>query len=316
MRRVIETYGFAPGGPLSPRLDPRRLETFRVVALTGQVSAASRLLHLSQPAVTAQVRQLERECGQPLLIRTARGVRVNDAGRALLEYAQRLHQILEEASLAVAGEEALQGELVLAASTTVASYVVPELLASFLRAHRGLQVRLEVGNTAQVLGWVAEGQVPLGLVEGHARAAHIRLERYLEDELVPVVSSRAPVELLRIRTVEALQRVPLIWREPGSGTRAVLERALKKAGVRRGLQAGDLQLGSTEAIKGAVALGLGVGFLSHWSIQEELASGRFQRLAVPGLNVARAFSWVLPVEAPPGLAGRFLRHARAVPPRR
>ncbi|MDC0707883.1 LysR family transcriptional regulator [Stigmatella sp. ncwal1] len=301
---------------MSPRLDPRRLETFRVVALTGQISAASRLLHLSQPAVTAQVRQLERDCGRPLLVRTARGVQVNEAGRALLEYAQRLHQLLEQAAQAVAGEEALEGELVLAASTTVASYVVPELLASFLQSHRGLQVRLEVGNTAQVLGWVAEGNVPLGLVEGHARAARIRLERYLEDELVPVVSSRAPGDLLRIRTVEALQGAPLIWREPGSGTRAVLERALRKAGVRRGLQSGDLQLGSTEAIKGAVALGLGVGFLSRWSIQEELASGRLQRLAVSGLRVERAFSWVLPVDAPSGLAGHFLRHARAVPPRR
>ncbi|WP_037584207.1 LysR family transcriptional regulator [Stigmatella aurantiaca] len=301
---------------MSPRLDPRRLETFRVVALSGQISAASRLLHLSQPAVTAQVRQLERDCGRPLLVRTARGVQVNEAGRALLEYAQRLHQLLEQAALAVAGEEALEGELVLAASTTVASYVVPELLASFLQVHRGLQVRLEVGNTAQVLGWVADGNVPLGLVEGHARAARIRLERYLEDELVPVVSSRAPEELLRIRTVDALQGVPLIWREPGSGTRAVLERALRKAGVRRGLQAGDLQLGSTEAIKGAVALGLGVGFLSRWSIQEELVSGRFQRLAIPGLRVDRAFSWVLPVDAPSGLAGHFLRHARAVPPQR
>ncbi|ADO72359.1 Transcriptional regulator, LysR family [Stigmatella aurantiaca DW4/3-1] len=287
-----------------------------MVALSGQISAASRLLHLSQPAVTAQVRQLERDCGRPLLVRTARGVQVNEAGRALLEYAQRLHQLLEQAALAVAGEEALEGELVLAASTTVASYVVPELLASFLQVHRGLQVRLEVGNTAQVLGWVADGNVPLGLVEGHARAARIRLERYLEDELVPVVSSRAPEELLRIRTVDALQGVPLIWREPGSGTRAVLERALRKAGVRRGLQAGDLQLGSTEAIKGAVALGLGVGFLSRWSIQEELVSGRFQRLAIPGLRVDRAFSWVLPVDAPSGLAGHFLRHARAVPPQR
>ncbi len=285
-----------------------------MVATTGQVSAASRLLHLSQPAVTAQVRQLERECGRPLLVRTARGVRLNEAGRVLLEYAQRQHQLLEEAALALAGEEELGGELVLAASTTLASYVVPSLLASFSRNHRGLQVRLEVGNTEQVLGWVGEGRIPLGLVEGHARAAGIRLEHYLDDELVPVAASNAPGELLRVRTVDMLRQVPLLWREPGSGTRAVLERALRRAGVRRGPQPGDLQLGSTEAIKGAVALGLGVGFLSRWSIQAELASGQLRVLQVPGLRVQRAFSWVLPVDAPAGLAGRFLRHARAVPP--
>ena len=285
-----------------------------MVATTGQVSAASRLLHLSQPAVTAQVRQLERECGQPLLVRTARGVRVNEAGRVLLDYAQRLHLLLEEASVAVAGEESSGGELVLAASTTVASFVVPELLGSFLKSHRGVQVRLEVGNTEQVLAWVGEARVPLGLVEGHARAARIRLERYLDDELVPVVGARAPDEVRRVRTAEDLRAVPLLWRETGSGTRAVLERALRKAGVRKGPQEGDLQLGSTEAIKGAVAAGLGVGFLSQWSLQDELASGRLRLLPLPDLRVRRAFSWVLPVDAPSGLAGRFLRHARASPP--
>ncbi len=279
------------------------------------MSAASRLLHLSQPAVTAQVRQLEHDCGRPLLVRTARGVRLNEAGRILLEYAQRHHRLLDEAALAVAGEAALSGELELAASTTVASYVVPDLLASFLRDHRGVQVRLEVGNTEQVLAWVSEGRVPLGLVEGHARASRIRLEHYLDDELVPVTASRAPAELLRVRTVESLRTVPLLWREQGSGTRAVLERALKRVGVRRrGPQPGDLQLGSTEAIKGAVSAGLGVGFLSRWSIQGELASGRFRLLPLSGLHVKRAFSWVLPVDAPAGVAGHFLRHARATPP--
>ncbi|NBD09438.1 MULTISPECIES: LysR family transcriptional regulator [Corallococcus] len=295
-------------------VDPRRLETFRVVATTGQISAASRLLHLSQPAVTAQVRQLEADCGQPLLVRTARGVRLNAAGRVLFDYAQRIHGLLDEAALAIAAEETLTGELVLAASTTIASDIVPGLLASFLRTHRDLQVRLEVGNTREVLSWLAEGRVPLGLVEGHARAPRIRLERYLDDELLPVVAARGPAEWLRIRTLEALRGVPLLWREPGSGTRAVLERALRKAGVRKGPRPGDLQLGSTEAIKKAVALGLGVALLSRWSIHEELSLGRLQVLPVPGLRVPRVFSWALPVDEPSGVAGRFLRHARATPP--
>ncbi|MBZ4372471.1 LysR family transcriptional regulator [Corallococcus sp. AS-1-6] len=295
-------------------VDPRRLETFRVVASTGQISAASRLLHLSQPAVTAQVRQLEADCGQPLLVRTARGVRLNAAGRVLFDYAQRIHGLLDEAALAIAAGETLTGELALAASTTVANAIVPGLLASFLRTHRELQVRLEVGNTRDVLTWLSEGRVPLGLVEGHARAPGIRLERYLDDELVPVVSSQGPAEWSRIRTMEALREVPLLWREQGSGTRAVLDRALRKAGVRKGPRRGDLQLGSTEAIKRAVSLGLGVALLSRWSIDGELSQGRFQVLPVPGLRIPRAFSWALPVAEPSGAAGRFLRHARATPP--
>ena len=299
---------------MTQSLDPRRLETFRVVATTGRVSAAARLLHLSQPAVTAQVRQLEAECGQPLFERTPRGVRLNAAGQALLGYAQRVRQLLDEATGIARADLPPGGELALAASTTVASYGLPGLVASFLKAHRGTGVRLEVGNTAEVLGWVREGRVPLGVVEGHGRAPGVRLERLLDDELIAVVAAHAPPELLRVRRVEDLEAVPLIWREPGSGTRAVVERALRRAGSRRRSRAGDLQLGGTEAIKTAAAEGLGVAFLSRWSIQAELATGRLRPLPLRDVRIQRAFSWALPSDEPAGLAGRFLRFAREQPP--
>lgn len=296
-------------------LDPRRLETFRVVATTGRVSAAARLLHLSQPAVTAQLRQLEAECGQPLFERTPRGVTLNAAGQALLVYAQRVRQLLDEATSLARAEAEPGGELVLAASTTVAASVLPGLMAAFLKAHRGTGARLEVGNTGQVLAWVREGHVPLGLVEGPGRAAGVRLERFVDDELVAVVAAEAPPELLRVRRVTELEGVPLIWREPGSGTRAVVERALREAGSRRRSRAGDLQLGGTEAIKAAALTGLGVAFLSRWSVQAELASGRLRHLPLKDVRMWRAFSWALASDEPSGVAGRFLRFARENPPR-
>lgn len=300
---------------MTAKIDPKRLETFRVVAAVGKITAASQQLHLSQPAVTAQLRQLEEQVGKPLFVRGARGVALTEAGRALNDYAQRLHRLLEDAGAAMqAPDSGEPGELALAASTTIASYLLPALLASFLRRHAGLGVRLEVGNTEQVLGWVHEARVPLGLVEGHARAAGMHLERFVGEELVAVVAAEAPAALLRVRKPADLGAVPIIWREPGSGTRAVVERALKQAGARRGSQAGDLQLGGTEAIKAAVALGLGVGFLSRWSIQSELALGRLRVLPIRGLAVERHFSWVLPVDGVAGVAGQFLRHARAQPP--
>ena len=290
-------------------VDPRRLETFRVVATSGSVTAAARLLHLSQPAVTAQLRQLEREVGVPLLVRSARGVAANAAGARLLGYARKVHLLLDKAQDALADAQQGSGELVLAASTTVASYVIPELLASFLReSPRG--VRLEVGNSAQVLGWVKEGRAPLGIVEGLERAGGLRLEHFLDDELVPVVTAGAPPSL---RSGMELSQLPLIWREPGSGTRAVVERALRRAGIRRPVAEHDLTLGSTEAIKGAVRLGMGLAFLSRWSIRTELALGKLQVLSWP-LHIPRSFSWVLSSDDPGGVAGRFLRFARQNPP--
>jgi DNA-binding transcriptional LysR family regulator len=291
-------------------LDPRRLETFRVVATLGQISAAARALHRSQPAVTAQIRQLEEECGAALFVRTARGMVLNARGRALLIHAQRARQVLDEAAAAVAEESRPGGELVLAASTTIASYVLPPIVVEFCAAQQGSGVRLEVGNTAQVLDWVKEGRVPLGLVEGHARAPGLRLERFLSDELLPVVAGEAKAPLAQVRRLADLMRVPLVWREPGSGTRAVVERALKRAGSARAAREGDLQLGSTEAIRAAVALGGGVGFLSRFVIRRELSTGALRPLAIPGLRVERAFSWVLPGGELSGLPRRFRRFAQ------
>jgi DNA-binding transcriptional LysR family regulator len=291
-------------------LDPRRLETFRVVATLGKISLAARALYLSQPAVTGQIRQLEKECGAPLFLRTPRGMTLNERGHALLVYAQRLRQVLDEAAAAALGEtQSKGGELVLAASTTIASYVLPPLLVGFCRASPGTSVRLDVGNTTQVLEEVKEGRVPLGLVEGHARAAGVRLEPFLADEVVATIGAAAARPLSSVRRLQDLEEIPMVWREPGSGTRAVVERALRRAGSRRKSRRGDLQLASTEAIKTAVALGAGLGFLSRVSMQRELASGALRIVSLPGLRVERSFSWVLPAAELAGLPGAFVRYA-------
>lgn len=291
------------------RIDPRRLETFRVVALAGRISAAARMLHLSQPAVSGQVRELERECGRPLLIRTARGVLPTPDGERLLEHAQRVEEILRAAA-EPHDEGADTGELVLGASQTTAACVIPHLVAEHRRARPDQAVRVEVGNTEAVLAWLAEGTVPLAMVEGLPRARGVRLEAYVDDELLPVASAGAPAAFQRVRRVAELERVPIVWREVGSGSRAVVERALRRAGHRRGRGHADLALGTNEAVKAAVLLGLGVGFLSRWAIRAELATGALRALPLQDLRVTRAFSWALPAGGVPGPAGRFLREAR------
>ncbi len=293
-------------------LDARKLETFRVVALAGTISSAARALHLSQPAVSAQIRELEDECGRPLLVRTARGVRLNEDGRRLLDHAQRVDQALRAAAEAVREEPEAGGELVVGASQTTAAFVLPPLLGEFLRPRADVAVRVEVGNTAAVLRWLAEGKVPLGLVEGLHRAAGVRLERFLDDELLPVAASSARPELLGVRRLADLDAVPIVWREFGSGTRAVVEHALRRAGFRRDRGRADLSLGTNTAVKAAVLLGLGVGFLSRWSMRTELEAGRLRVLPIHGLVIRRSFAWALPAGGVMGLPGRFLAEARRI----
>ena len=148
-----------------------------------------------------------------------------DWGLRLLEAAKQVHELLGEVESAIQGEPAAGEEVVLAASMTTAAYVVPPLVAGYRAIHGRVPFRLQVGNTARVLEWVAEGRVPLGIIEGRMRSPRVHLERYLEDELVAVAASSAR-ELCGITRAAELAKVPLLLREPGSNTRAVVEEAL------------------------------------------------------------------------------------------
>lgn len=296
-------------------LDSRRLETFRAVAMAGRISEAARRLNLSQPAVTAQMRQLEEAAGRPLFTRHPHGVQLTPAGRGLLEVANRLHGLLEEAASRLAAPEQASGPLRLCASTTLAAYVLPPLLAAFAKAERPASLTLEAANTDQVLAWVREGRFPLGLVEGLRRAPGLRLEPFLQDELLPVRAVKAPYAIRRIRAVADLASVPVLRRELGSGTRAVVDAALRKADRALASRDSDPVLGHTEGIKAAVLAGLGIAFLSPWSIRGELKRRELEILELPGLRVPRAFSWVHPSGGLSGAAARFHRFAMEHPPR-
>ncbi|WP_394823742.1 LysR substrate-binding domain-containing protein [Pendulispora albinea] len=295
---------------MSP-LDPALLPTFLAVCDAGRISAAAKVVHLSQPAVTAQIRKLEETLGTPLFVRSARGVVPTPAGERLVTYARRVQRTLEEASASIReGEEPL-GTLTLTASTTIAAHVLPPVLAKFRATYPSTPLRIEVGNTEEVLVAVKSGRIPLGLVEGHSRAAGVHLEPYVDDALVPVIGRAA---LFRVRRLRDLADVPILWREPGSGTRAILDRALRAAGIRKRPLPTDLELASTEAILGAVAAGLGVAFVSRWSIQAHLSAGSVQ--IVPGLDflVRRTFLWAVPAGGLQGTEARFYAFARSHPP--
>jgi DNA-binding transcriptional LysR family regulator len=292
-------------------MDSTLLHTFRVVCESGRISLAARALHLSQPAVSQQMHRLEESCGQPLLIRSAHGVRPTPAGDALLTYARRVDELLVEADGVMHSGAPVGGELRLAASTTLASYVVPRLFARFLAREPGASLRLIVANTEGVVARLRSGDVPLGLIEGVARVAHVHTEPFFDDAILPCVAASTERLSFAVPTrIAELATVPLVMRERGSGTREVVERALRRAGVRRRKDAPELELGSTEACKAAVEAGLAVGFLARVAIDKELALGTIRPLDLVRLHIARTFRWALSSQAPPsGIAGRFYRLA-------
>ena len=294
-------------------IDSRLLSTLRAVANTGKISAAARALHLSQPAVTAQVRKLEAQCGRPLLTRSVRGVELTEAGQRLVRYAVKVDDLLTAAFEEVSAAPSRGGLLHLGASTTAAMHLLPKLVAAFIRVVGPIAVRVEEGNSEDVLKKLEAGTIPLGIVEGHSRVPRVRLRPFVDDELVPVVAATAPRRLRDIRRASDLLNVPMIWREPGSGTRAVVERALHKSLGRKRRGTSDLHPGGTAAIRSTVLEGLGVAFLSRLSIEDDLARGSLRVLALSDLRIPRQFSWALATSEIPGLAGRFLRFATTTP---
>ena len=268
-------------------MNPTHLAAFRAVAAAGGFVKAAECLGVSQPAVSAQVRELERDVKAKLFDRTPRGARLTAAGDLLLQYAERLAALEADARDALADLSAVRrGRLAVGASTTVGVYLLPGVLGRFREAHPDVRLEPFVGNTDAVQRRLLDGTLDLGLTEGDAPADAdgLTVRVFARDELVVIAPPTHPLAKKRRPAAADLNGLPLIVREPGSGTRAVVEHALAAAKV----TPGDLlTLGHTEAIKRAVAAGLGISVLSELAVRQESADGRLAVLRPAGLRLRR-----------------------------
>lgn len=297
-----------------------RLKVFRTVAEKVSFRKAAEALHLSQPAVSQHIQALEEEAGVRLFDR-ARGdghgsqISLTEAGRILLGYAESAAEIVAEAQRALmALNDEVVGELRLGASTTVAQYVLPRILGAFLKQYPQVKLSLVSGNTEHIVEAVAEEQVELGIIEGPAMRRDVKTQRMMQDEMVLIVSpnhSWAGRKLQPIAPAE-LEKVPLLLREKGSGSRRVVEQALKKRRLPLRSLRIAMELDSTEAIISGVEAELGVGFVSRCAVNKVLRLGSVQIVPVEGLEILRDFSfvWLVGTEAT-GTSAAFQRFALA-----
>lgn len=281
-------------------LENFRLHVFRAVAEQMSFRKAAEVLHLSQPAVSQQIRALEQQLATRLFDRAgAEGhgtqIALTQAGSLLLVYAYQSAETLEQAARALAAlEQSVTGELKLGASTTVAQYVLPRILGAFLRQYPHVRLSLISGNTESIAEAVAEQRVDLGIIEGPAMRRGLRTERLVADEIVLITGPQHSWHTPKNKDVTPadLLAVPLILRERGSGSRRVVERSLKAAGLPlRSLQV-IMELDSTEAIISGVEAGLGVGFVSRSAVGKVLRLGTVRIVPVLGLKVLRDFSFL------------------------
>jgi LysR family transcriptional regulator, transcriptional activator of the cysJI operon len=283
-----------------------RLKVFRVVASHLSFSRAAEELLLTQPAVTQQIKTLEDEYGVSLFDRSGGRIKLTPNGEALLPFANRIKEISDEALAAVlAASGNLGGKLSLGASQTIGQYLLPNLVAGFLRDYPRVEITATSGNTDHIIESLVEHQIHLALVEGPTLRKDVHLEPFMEDQMVLVVPASHEWADREIE-IDALKTAPLLMREFGSGSRRVLEAALSRAGLKKKDLTVRMELDSTEGLLSAVEAGLGVTFVSRWTVRNQLTLTTLKLARVRGLKLSRMFSIAYPAgPAPAGAAGAF-----------
>jgi DNA-binding transcriptional LysR family regulator len=271
-------------------MDLRRLEVFAKVAELGSFSRAAEALFLTQPTISEHVRALEVELGLPLLDRLGRGATPTPAGRVLLDYARRMLKLAEEARQAI---ERFQGRmsvtLMVGGSTIPGEYVLPALIGQFKTKYPDILISLRVASSRQVSEWVDEGRVEVGVVGARPALRTLAAHTLKSDELVVAVPAGHPWSGRKTVTLADVRSEPLIVREPGSGSREALERALHDAGTNLEAFRVAGEIGSTQAIKQAVRAGVGVTIISRRAVEDECRAGLVHCVKVRDLKLARSF---------------------------
>lgn len=262
----------------------RQLRVFEAVARCLSFARAAEELHLSQPAVSMQVKALESQAGLALYEQVGKRIHLTEAGRVLRERASTVMRELSEADEALAALRGLtQGRLPIAAVST-AKYFAPALFARFLRAHPAVQLELAIDNREAVIAKLGANEVDLAIMGRPPADLDTAAEAFAPHPHVVIAPPDHPLAARRRIRVEALAREPFVVREPGSGTRILLEKFFADRGLAVTVA---MQMASNETIKQAVIAGLGLSLLSRHTLGLELAAGRLVALDVVGLPLVR-----------------------------
>jgi DNA-binding transcriptional LysR family regulator len=289
-----------------------KLKVFRVVADTLNYRRAADELHVTQPAVTAQISSLEEGLGVALFDRMGRETNLTPAGAALLQYARRIEAIANDAIAALApfgGQEKI--ELCIGASHTIADYILPRLLPCLLRDWPQLRVHILCGSTHQVLQSLSAHQFGVALIEAPAHRPDLKIEVFAEDQLTLIVRpDHRWTNKLKVKAAELVQE-PVLLREVGSGMRHSVEDYLERNGVSRQLLRTVVDMNSNEGIISAVEAGLGIGFAPVVTVEKALKLGSVKAIQLHNGPIRRELSIALPNgPAPRGPVGQLLELLR------
>lgn len=270
----------------------RRLQVFHTVAKVMSFTKAAETLHMTQPAVTFQVKQLEDFFNTRLFDRTHNKITLTDAGRVVYEFSDNILELYEKMNSQVrdlTGE--VSGSLVIGASTTIAEYMLPCLLGAFKKQFKDVNIRLQVGNTDAIVSMVENNMIDLGLVEAPVNNKNLEVEVCRIDEMQVICPMDHPLAKRTEVTIEDVRKYPFINREEGSGSRSVIDSYVREQGFSMSDFNIVMELGAPESVKMAVEADVGLAIVSRTTLMKELKLGTLKALPLnPPLR--RPFSHV------------------------
>jgi DNA-binding transcriptional LysR family regulator len=262
----------------------RQLRVFKTVAEHLNYTQAARTLHLSQPAVSMQVKQLEESVGLPLFEQTGKKIQLTEAGREVFQYSRSIFQTFEEMEEVLAALKGLDtGHLDIAVASTV-NYFAPRLLAAFSRQFPGIDLRLDVTNRQRLMALLRNNETDLVMMGRPPDDIDLEFEPFMENPLVVIAPPGHPLQNERHIPAQRLSEEVFIMREAGSGTRLAMERYFAEQSIK--ISTG-MQMTRNEAIKQAVRAGMGLGMVSTHTIELEIETRRLVVLDIEGFPLQR-----------------------------
>ena len=285
-----------------------RLNVFCSVAKTLSYTKAAQELHITQPAITKHVQELENQYKTRLIERMGNKIVLTHAGEVLLEHSIAIlkeYAQLDFVMNMLHGDP--KGTLRLGASTTIAQYVLPPVLALFKTKFPDVNISLISGNSDDIESELMDHHIDLGLIEGNKRLPNLKYTHLVDDELVAIASTQSKYAKYDELTIDDLRRIPLVLRENGSGTLRVLTSALDRVGVKFTDLNIIMQLGSSESIKLFLENADAVSIISFRCVTRELVSGTFKIIELPQLEMTRELCFMQLQGESEGLAHIFMQ---------
>lgn len=270
-----------------------RLQVFYTSAKRLNFTKAASELFITQPAVTKNIHELEKLFKTKLFDRKGNTINLTLSGKRLLEHTEKLMNLYKELEFDMnALSKRYSGVLKIGASTTIAQYIIPEILAQFHSKFEEVKIHLISGNTEQIERALTANEIDLGIVEGRSRNSQINYINFVNDEIVLVSNSEKVTLNSDFLTVDELKNYPLLLREPGSGTLEVIVHALKDKNIKLSDLKIEMQLGNTESIKSYLQNSSSLAFISIYSILKELKHQELRIIDIEDFSIIRPFYFI------------------------